>query len=484
MNTCFVRPCLLAFTFLGLLASCARIPKAPALPDGIGYLPADTTRQLVAHWVGSGYPRKVSGRQVRIVDRHGLVQPLAGLTPADEISRGDRDSSHLGTVAMLDPPLGLKLLPLTKTAWLINRQPAAVVAKVTASNALELSLHDFRDSPSLAGQTLAQNHQLPFDAVEEDRNRRLARIVTFTNPMKWRESRGFYLSTPYDREKIPLIFIHGLLSTPMDFKRMAAAIGGESDLWDRYQLWFYFYPSGDPWVASAASFRSDFRSLVRRLDPDSNDQPLRKETTLIAHSMGGLMSRLSLSEDSSLLYQQYFNRPLAELRLLASQKKSIRRQLLFEPLAEPSRIIFLATPHQGAQLAKGPLLWLARALVKAPARILGSALAALQVLSFAEPEMLTPHGSALLAGNQISVSGLAPGSPSLLALNEMPIRKGVRMDNIVATVTGTQRGLGDWVVPYQSASLPQSDSEHIVRSGHWLIRDPETIALVIKLLRQ
>lgn len=484
MRKLFCKNSLSALALLLVLGACGRVPKAPELTSEPGFLPSGTTRQLVEHWTGNGYPSEVSGRKISVVDRANLVQPLAGMTPAEQISRGDRDDSHLGTVAMLNPFLGSELLPLTRSAWQINRQPATVVARVTSPDAVELSLHDFRSHHSLDGRVLAQNHQLPFDAIEEAEDRRLTRVIAFLDPMAWVERRGFYLATPYDPDKIPLIFVHGLLSTPMDFKKMAAAIGSQSDLWDRYQLWFYFYPSGDPWVASAASFRSDFRALAKRLDPERDDQPLRTETTLIAHSMGGLISRLSLSENSEVLYRQYFNRPLDDLRLLSTQKKSIRKQLLFEPLAEPSRIIFLATPHQGAQLASGPLLWLARILVKTPARILGTTFAAVQALAFAEPEMLTPHGSALLAGNQISVSGLTPGSPPLLALDQMPIRSGVRLDNVVATVTGTERGLGDWVVPYKSAALPQANTETIVRSGHWLIKDPETIKAVITLLRE
>lgn len=466
------------------VGACGRVPKAPSLARESGYLGSAATRQLVTHWAGSGYPEKVSGHQIQVVDRHRLVRPITGLTPAESISRGDPDQGHLGTVAMLEtaPPDGL--IPITRSAWLIGNQPATVVAEVTSPGTVELSLHDFRAQATLDGRTLAQNHQLPFDAIRKTGVNRLARLRTFIDPLASRERRGFYLATPYDRDKIPLIFIHGLLSTPVDFQRMAAGISAESDLWERYQLWFYFYPSGDPWVASAASFRSNFTSLVNHLDPENDDRPLRTETTLIAHSMGGLISRLSLSENSQLLYQQYFNRPLDDLRLLPAQKKSIHRQLLFEPLAEPARIIFLATPHEGAQLASGPLLWLSRALVKAPARVLGSTIAALQALAFAEPALLTPHGSALLAGNQISVSGLSPGSPPLLALNQMPLRRGVRLDNIVATLTGTERGLGDWVVPFKSASLKEADSEIIVRSGHWLIRDPETIETVIDLLRK
>ena len=66
----------------------------------------------------------------------------------------------------------------------------------------------------------------------------------------------------------------------------------------------------------------------------------------------------------------------------------------------------------------------------------------------------------------------------------MPIRKDVELHNIVATVTGGEKGLGDWVVPYTSANLDQAKSQTIVRSGHWLLKDPETAEVVVDLLRK
>ena len=199
--------------------------------------------------------------------------------------------------------------------------------------------------------------------------------------------------------------------------------------------------------------------------------------------MGGLITRLSLSEQPEKLYDKYFSRPLDDIRILPFQKKRIREQLLFEPLAEPSKVIFLATPHRGAGIAKGPLHWISRLLVKAPARILGKTVSTAQLLAVAEPGILTQQGSALLSGNEVSVSGLRPGYGALQALNEMPVRKDVELHNIIATVTGGKRGVGDWVVPYTSANLDQATSQTIVRSGHWLIRDPETAEAVIKILR-
>ena len=466
------------------LGACSSVPKAPKITSGTGYLSKKNTRQLVKHWAGNDYPATVAGRPIQFVNQHHELDTITGLTPADEFSHDDKNRKHLGTLVMAHENKDQALKEITPQAWQVTSQPATIVARSEQDGTLKLTTLDFRDQASLNGLTLASDFRLPFEYVRKEEDNPIARLLTLIDPSGWSERRGFYLATEYDPEKIPLIFIHGLLSTPVDYERLASAIASEPDLWDRYQMWFYFYPTGDPWVLTASNFREDFRTLVKTLDPDKNDRPLRKETTIIAHSMGGLISRLSVSEQSQILYDQYFNRPLDDIRLLPYQRKRIRQQLLFEPLVEPSKIIFLATPHKGARLAGGPLLWLARTLVKAPARILGKTLSTAQLLVFAEPGLLTQQGSALLAGTELSVSGLNPKSAALQALNKMPIRKGVELHNVIATVTGGDRGVGDWVVPYTSANLDQATSQTIVRSGHWLIRDPETAEAVIKILRR
>ncbi|MBK1834441.1 esterase/lipase family protein [Roseibacillus ishigakijimensis] len=474
---------LLLAVILLALAACSTVPEAPPLPTSTGYLTQRTTRQLVEHWVGEAYPEQIKGRPIRFRNRHRGMPQIVSLTPAEEFSKDDPDSAHLGTVVMAHGRPDRSPLALTSHAWQFSSQPATIVARSEKDGSLSLTALDFREDRERSGLPVASNYRLPFHYVKKTERNPLAHLFALMDPVGWSDRRGFYLATEYDPEKIPLIFIHGLLSTPTDFETLAATLASKPDLWERYQFWFYFYPTGDPWVVAAANFREDFRKLVRTLDPEQDDRPLRQETTLIAHSMGGLISRLSLSEQPEILYQQYFNRPLEEIRLLPYQKKRLREQLLFEPLEEPARVIFLAVPHQGSGLARGPLLWLTEKLVRAPARILGTTLGAAQSLAFAEPGLLTQQGSRLLAGNAVSVSGLGPKSPALQALREMPIRDGVELHNIVATLTGNERGLGDWVVPYTSAAFEQADSQTIVRSGHWLIRDKQTAEVVARILR-
>ena len=71
----------------------------------------------------------------------------------------------------------------------------------------------------------------------------------------------------------------------------------DPELRDRFQFWFYFYPTGDPYLATAADLRDD---LERTCGPTST--PITRTTALgnmvlVGHSMGGLISKL-LTVDS------------------------------------------------------------------------------------------------------------------------------------------------------------------------------------------
>ena len=405
------------------------------------------------------------------------------MTPSDGFSHDDKDKSHPGTVTKACDAEDPSLRQITSRAWQFTTRPSTLVTRAEKDDSIKRTPLDLSEQQRLNGHPLGRDFRLPFDYIRKQEGKPIARILTLVRPSEWSHRRGFYLATEYDPEKIPLIFIHGLLSTPVDFEALASSIASETDLWDRYQFWYYFYPTGDPWVLTAANFREDFHLLASALDPEKKHQPLQKETTVIAHSMGGLISRLSLSENSEVLYKKYFNHPLGDLGLSPAEKERVRQQFLFEPLAQPSKVIFLATPHKGALIARGPLLWIARSFVKTPARLVGSTLSSAQLLAFSKLACLTPRGASLFAGKEISVSGLRASDGAIEAMNEMPIRKDVELHNIIATVTGNHRGIGDWVVPYTSANLDQATSQTIVRSGHWLIREPETVEAVIKILR-
>ena len=49
---------------------------------------------------------------------------------------------------------------------------------------------------------------------------------------------GVYFLEPYDPERVPVLFVHGNLGTPQDFRYLIERLDR-----DRFQPWLYYYPS-------------------------------------------------------------------------------------------------------------------------------------------------------------------------------------------------------------------------------------------------
>lgn len=89
---------------------------------------------------------------------------------------------------------------------------------------------------------------------------------------------GIYFLEPYDPDKIPVLFVHGAEGYPQEFEVLIDSLDRE-----RYQPWFFFYPSG-AYLESVADFLSQIAlRLQLRYGFD--------RMVVVAHSMGGLVSR-------------------------------------------------------------------------------------------------------------------------------------------------------------------------------------------------
>ncbi len=102
----------------------------------------------------------------------------------------------------------------------------------------------------------------------------------FWRPLEFFREYGGTISFlhPFDPDKIPILFVHGATGTPAGWQYLVDRL----DL-NRYQPWFYFYPSG-------ASIKSMADLLFWKLINLKNRYPT-KEMHLVAHSMGGLVAR-------------------------------------------------------------------------------------------------------------------------------------------------------------------------------------------------
>ena len=102
---------------------------------------------------------------------------------------------------------------------------------------------------------------------------------------------GLYMVQPYEPGKIPVLFVHGLWSSPMTWVEMFNDLRSCPEIRDRYQFWFYLYPTAQPFWISASRLRADLAEVRQVLDP-RRQEPALDQMVVIAHSMGGLLARL------------------------------------------------------------------------------------------------------------------------------------------------------------------------------------------------
>ncbi len=89
---------------------------------------------------------------------------------------------------------------------------------------------------------------------------------------------GVYFLEQYDRNKIPVLFVHGLSGFPQEFSTLIAGIDR-----DHFQPWVYFYPSGIHLDGISDHLTDVATHLQMKHGFD--------EMAVVAHSMGGLVSR-------------------------------------------------------------------------------------------------------------------------------------------------------------------------------------------------
>ena len=76
------------------------------------------------------------------------------------------------------------------------------------------------------------------------------------------------------------------------------------------------YPPGLPIVNSAQIFREKLEELYRFFDPHGQ-YPALQATVVIAHSMGGLIARTSVSDSGDQLWLRVFQKAPDDLTLAA-----------------------------------------------------------------------------------------------------------------------------------------------------------------------
>lgn len=264
---------------------------------------------------------------------------------------------------------------------------------------------------------------------------------------------------PFDPERRPLVLVHGLLSTHRVWTPLVLDLLTDPVIRKAYQIWFFYYPTGQPVPLSALQLREVLDEVAARWHP-------RYPMVLVGHSMGGILARAQVSRIG----------PDAAERILPGISglpvySRVRRALIFEPRPDVSRAVFMFTPHRGSRLASGGLgAWGVR-LIRLPSTLVDEVSSALGTLTGSETSRIPT-----------SIQGLSPDSLFLRTLDA------TRPEVPVHSIMGDRgRGVGwagsDGVVPYISSHLSFAQSEVVVPTGHGGFDHPRAVAELKRILR-
>ena len=92
---------------------------------------------------------------------------------------------------------------------------------------------------------------------------------------------GIYFLEPYDPNRIPVLFVHGIGGSPRDLRVPIERLDRT-----RFQAWVYYYPSGFRLQTIANALSRNLPRLRQKLG--------FKTLYVVAHSMGGLVSRRAI----------------------------------------------------------------------------------------------------------------------------------------------------------------------------------------------
>jgi pimeloyl-ACP methyl ester carboxylesterase len=302
----------------------------------------------------------------------------------------------------------------------------------------------------------------------------------------WHEVTGMHMLQPYQPGKIPVVFVHGLMSNPETWLPMLNNLMGDPELRKKYQFWFFMYPSGSPILYSASIMRESLKDLNRLYNPDGTQAAFNR-MVLIGHSMGGLLSKTMIQSGGDRLYRSVFDTPIEELELPPETKALLRQVFYFEPLPFVKRVVFIATPHRGSGMADNIVGRIGTALVSFPGKLLNFG-AEIVSTAAVKPLKAISGDTETDIDRQIesiptSIDGLSASNPVLLTLTETPFARGVPYHSIIGNHEAADTPGGtDTVVPYVSSHLEGADSEKIVHADHGAHKHPLAVLEVQRIL--
>lgn len=353
----------------------------------------------------------------------------------------------------------------------------------TSADALGSAVLEFHD-PLRVSKVSLPDGELPLAGdltaplAETLRNNPSTYLAGFIQPGAKEDEARLNFLEPYQKGKPPVVFVHGLLSDPQGWADMVNDLRALPGFCERYQVWFFRYPTGHGFLRSAAGLRQELQAAIQTCDPHGTDAALQ-EVVLVGHSMGGLVAKLQVAHSGDTIWRRVANRPLEEINTDEKTRQQLTMACFFEPIPQVRRVIFIATPHCGSNDASGLVGDLAARLVRESPQEAQQH----RLLMEQNPGVFA---EAIKKRFPTSIDMLQQDSILLDAMREMRIGERVHLHTIVGVANRPSlNGPSDGVVLVSSARHPGSESESTTRAPHAKVHHaPETTREVARILAE
>jgi len=365
---------------------------------------------------------------------------------------------------------------MTAALWFRGKDAFLVFARRHNSESITLP---GGTSFALAGDFSASK-MLAWQVSEVD-NRQFLSLLRPKNKAK---QYGLILQEAYEPDKIPILTIHGLASSPYTFGDLTNRLDAHAEIRQNYQFWTFAYETGAPWILSAQKLRDQYNKFRDHVDPLRQNKKL-DQMVIIAHSMGGLIARYNLSVNGDKMYDDVvktmYSDPTAFKQRFAQETNNKGGELFrFKPLPA-KRVIFIAVPHQGSNFASNWIGRLGQSLIELPGDVFNEL-----------TNIVTLSGDMLLVNPEKvfkmfpSVNQLSPDSPFLKSLNTLTLKPDLQVHSIIGN-RGSRLPLqytGDGIVRYTSSHVNFAKQEFIVPYRHSMTEEKRVYDHVWSIMQQ
>lgn len=422
-----------------------------------------------SHYQRDYFDRYIPSQGIREVGmvrnvRNGFGAPAVGIR--DQLPSRAHEMRHYA-------PRGLHTSVTVTMDTVVQPSIEGGVTQVTFS----LRNPMLEDTVSLAGRDLplAADYTAPIAVVMKGRNLEASGLEGFFKAEERLKVSGIYLMEPYDSQRIPVLFIHGLISSPYIWCDIISDMMADPELSKRYQFMVFGYPSSLPLPESSALLRQSLTALRAQYDPGGS-HPLSQNMIVAGHSMGGMLTRCLVADFGDNIWKQFSDTPLDELPVEESEKANLRRLVTFEPDPAVKRVVYFSAPHRGAEMAEKDIAGLLSKMAKLPSSVITD------TAQLFDPR-LEEHLKIPIKKVYTSRESLTPGAPMVAAMDISPYKPGVVYHSVIGDQgKGDTPNSSDGVVDYWSSHQAGAESELIVPTGHDSYVHPHSIEELRRIL--